>query len=291
MRLRHIKGCEDFVAASSSVAHSPEQYRGKWKEFFGNDHPVELEIGMGKGRFIIEQALLHPDWDFLGIERYESVLFRACEKMEGIPYETPAMRLERLKRQEKERVRSGREMSGGAEADTLDREDFVPPENLHFLHMDAGKLVPDEVIVGIVKERVAQDDCKPGYILDGFPRTVPQAEALEKIAKIDVVVEIAVADEALVKRLSGRRVCLNCGATYHVSTLGGKTTCDKCGEELIQRKDDNPETVQNRLNVYHSQTAPLISFYQERGLLKTFDGMQDIDVVYRSIMDALRKAE
>ena len=106
-----------------------------------------------------------------------------------------------------------------------------------------------------------------------------------------VVVEIAVADEALVKRLSGRRVCLNCGATYHVSTLGGKTTCDKCGEELIQRKDDNPETVQNRLNVYHSQTAPLISFYQERGLLKTFDGMQDIDVVYQSIMDALRKAE
>ena len=158
-------------------------------------------------------------------------------------------------------------------------------------YVESGKLVPDEILVEIIKDRLAQDDCKPGYILDGFPRTVPQAEALEKIAKIDVVVEIAVADEALVKRLSGRRVCLNCGATYHVSTLGGKTTCDKCGEELIQRKDDNPETVQNRLNVYHSQTAPLISFYQERGLLKTFDGMQDIDVVYRSIMDALRKAE
>jgi len=158
-------------------------------------------------------------------------------------------------------------------------------------YVESGKLVPDEILVEIIKDRLAQDDCKPGYILDGFPRTVPQAEALEKIAKIDVVVEIAVADEALVKRLSGRRVCLNCGATYHVSTLGGKTTCDKCGEELIQRKDDNPETVQNRLNVYHSQTAPLISFYQERGLLKTFDGMQDIDVVYQSIMDALRKAE
>ena len=158
-------------------------------------------------------------------------------------------------------------------------------------YVESGKLVPDEILVEIIKDRLAQDDCKPGYILDGFPRTVPQAEALEKIAKIDVVVEIAVADEALVKRLSGRRVCLNCGATYHVSTLGGKTTCDKCGEELIQRKDDNPETVQNRLNVYHSQTAPLISFYQERGLLKTFDGMQDIDVVYDSIMSALRKAE
>ena len=158
-------------------------------------------------------------------------------------------------------------------------------------YVESGKLVPDEILGEIIKDRLAQDDCKPGYILDGFPRTVPQAEALEKIAKIDVVVEIAVADEALVKRLSGRRVCLNCGATYHVSTLGGKTTCDKCGEELIQRKDDNPETVQNRLNVYHSQTAPLISFYQERGLLKTFDGMQDIDVVYQSIMDALRKAE
>ena len=158
-------------------------------------------------------------------------------------------------------------------------------------YVESGKLVPDEILVEIIKDRLAQDDCKPGYILDGFPRTVPQAEALEKIAKIDVVVEIAVADEALVKRLSGRRVCLNCGATYHVSTLGGKTTCDKCGEELIQRKDDNPETVQNRLNVYHSQTAPLISFYQERGLLKTFDGMQDIDVVYQSIMDALRQAE
>ena len=158
-------------------------------------------------------------------------------------------------------------------------------------YVESGKLVPDEILVEIIKDRLAQDDCKTGYIPDGFPRTVPQAEALEKIAKIDVVVEIAVADEALVQRLSGRRVCLNCGATYHVSTLGGKTTCDKCGEPLIQRKDDNPETVQNRLNVYHSQTAPLIRFYQERGLLKTFDGMQDIDVVYQSIMDALRKAE
>ena len=156
--------------------------------------------------------------------------------------------------------------------------------------VESGKLVPDDILIEIIKDRLAQDDCKPGYILDGFPRTVPQAEALETIAKIDVVVEIAVDDDALVKRLSGRRVCLKCGATYHVSTLGGKTVCDKCGDNLIQRKDDNPETVQDRLNVYHTQTAPLISFYQERGLLKTFDGMQDINVVYESIMDALRKA-
>ena len=155
-------------------------------------------------------------------------------------------------------------------------------------YVESGKLVPDEILVEIIKDRLAQDDAKNGYILDGFPRTVPQAEALEKIANIDVVVELAVDDEALIKRLSGRRVCLKCGATYHVSTLGDKVTCDKCGEPLIQRKDDNPETVKSRLDVYHTQTAPLIQFYQNKGLLKTFDGMQDIDVVYSSIMDALR---
>ncbi len=154
--------------------------------------------------------------------------------------------------------------------------------------VESGALVPDEILVEIIKDRLAQDDCSKGYILDGFPRTVPQAEALEKIARIDVVVELAVDDEALIRRLSGRRVCLKCGATYHVSTLGEKTTCEKCGETLIQRKDDNPETVKNRLDVYHSQTAPLISFYKGKGLLKTFDGMQDIDAVYGSIMDALR---
>ena len=154
--------------------------------------------------------------------------------------------------------------------------------------VESGKLVPDDVLIEIIKDRLAQDDALNGYILDGFPRTVPQAEALEKIAKIDVVVELAVDDEALIRRLSGRRVCLNCGATYHVSTLNGREDCEKCGEKLIQRKDDNPETVKDRLNVYHSQTAPLISFYQERGLLRSFDGMQDIDVVYTSIMDALK---
>ncbi len=154
--------------------------------------------------------------------------------------------------------------------------------------VESGALVPDEILVEIIKDRLAQDDCSKGYILDGFPRTVPQAEALEKIAKIDVVVELAVDDEALIRRLSGRRVCLKCGATYHVSTLGDRTTCEKCGETLIQRKDDNPETVKNRLDVYHSQTAPLIAFYEGKGLLKTFDGMQDIDAVYASIMGTLR---
>ncbi|MBQ9308677.1 MAG: adenylate kinase [Clostridia bacterium] len=154
-------------------------------------------------------------------------------------------------------------------------------------YMEAGKLVPDEILVEIIRDRLAQDDCKTGYILDGFPRTVPQAEALEKIADIDVVVELAVDDEALIRRLSGRRVCLKCGATYHVSTLGDKTTCDKCGETLIQRKDDNADTVKNRLEVYHNQTAPLISFYSGKGLLKSFDGMQDINAVYASIMQVL----
>jgi adenylate kinase len=154
-------------------------------------------------------------------------------------------------------------------------------------YVEAGKLVPDEVLVEIIRDRLAMDDCKQGYILDGFPRTVPQAEALEKIANIDCVVELAVDDENLIKRLSGRRVCLNCGATYHVSLLGDRTTCEKCGEPLIQRKDDAPETVLNRLTVYHEQTAPLIAFYESRNLLKRFDGMKGMEEVYQSIMETL----
>ncbi len=114
-------------------------------------------------------------------------------------------------------------------------------------YMDAGGLVPDDVIIDIVRERLQAPDCANGYILDGFPRTVPQAEALEGIATIDKVVELDVADEKLIQRISGRRVCLKCGATYHVSLLGGKTTCDNCGEALIQREDDKAETVLNRL--------------------------------------------
>jgi len=154
--------------------------------------------------------------------------------------------------------------------------------------IDAGKLVPDEVIIDIVKDRLAQDDCQNGYILDGFPRTVPQAEALEGIASIDAVVELDVADEKLIERLSGRRVCLKCGATYHVSRLNGETKCAACGEELIQRDDDKAETVLNRLTVYHNQTAPLVDFYQGKGLLKVVDGAQDMDTIFASIMETLK---
>ena len=131
------------------------------------------------------------------------------------------------------------------------------------------------------------DDCKSGYILDGFPRTVPQAEALDTFADIDSVIELAVDDQVLVDRLSGRRVCLKCGATYHTSMLNGKTTCDKCGEELIQLDDDRAETVQNRLKVYHEQTAPLIGYYGKKGLLKAIAGDQGIEGTFAAIMKAL----
>ncbi len=153
--------------------------------------------------------------------------------------------------------------------------------------IDAGKLVPDEVIIDIVKERLAMEDCQGGYILDGFPRTVPQAEALDTFAKIDSVIELAVEDQVLVDRLSGRRVCVNCGATYHISTLNGKTVCEKCGESLIQRNDDNAETVLSRLQVYHAQTAPLIGYYTEKGLLHAVKGDQGIDNTFAAIMDIL----
>ena len=153
--------------------------------------------------------------------------------------------------------------------------------------IDAGKLVPDEVIIDIVKERLAMDDCQNGYILDGFPRTVPQAEALDTFARIDSVIELDVDDQVLVDRLSGRRVCLKCGATYHVSTLNGKTTCDKCGEELVQRADDKAETVLNRLEVYHAQTAPLTGYYEKKGLLRKIAGDQEIEGIFKAIMEAL----
>ena len=155
-------------------------------------------------------------------------------------------------------------------------------------YVEAGKLVPDEVIIDIVRERLAMADCQNGYILDGFPRTVPQAEALDTIAYIDVVVDLDVADEELINRLSGRRVCLACGATYHVSHLKGETKCAKCGEELIQRKDDSAETVLNRLNVYHEQTAPLVEYYQKKGNLKVIDGAQDMDTIFESILTVVK---
>ena len=154
-------------------------------------------------------------------------------------------------------------------------------------YMDAGQLVPDEILVAIIRERLAQDDCANGYILDGFPRTIPQAEALEGIADIDLVLELNVSDEVLINRLSGRRVCPACGATYHVNMLNGSTKCEKCGAELIQRKDDAPETVLNRLKVYHDQTQPLIAFYEARGKLKKFDGAKDQQEVYAEIMEAI----
>ena len=157
-------------------------------------------------------------------------------------------------------------------------------------YIDAGQLVPDEVIIDIVKDRLQMDDCKAGYILDGFPRTVPQAEALEQFAKIDSVIELAVEDEKLIKRISGRRVCTKCGATYHISLLGDKTTCANCGEPLIQRNDDKAETVLNRLTVYHSQTAPLVAFYEGKGLLKKVDGDGDMDAIFGKIMEALGQA-
>ena len=151
-------------------------------------------------------------------------------------------------------------------------------------YIDAGKLVPDDVIIDIVRDRLAQDDAKNGYILDGFPRTVEQAVALEGIADIDAVIDLDVADEKLIDRLSGRRVCLKCGATYHISRLNGKTKCESCFDELVQRADDKAETVLNRLKVYHDQTAPLVDFYQKKGLLRVIDGDQDMDTIFASIM-------
>ena len=155
-------------------------------------------------------------------------------------------------------------------------------------YIEAGKLVPDDVIIDIVRDRLAMDDCQNGYILDGFPRTVPQAEALDTIAKIDVVVDLDVDDQVLINRLSGRRVCLTCGATYHVDYLNGETKCAKCGEELIQRKDDSAETALNRLNVYHAQTAPLVDYYQKKGNLKVTDGAQDMDTIFESILKVVK---
>ncbi len=153
-------------------------------------------------------------------------------------------------------------------------------------YIDAGKLVPDEVVIDIVRDRLEQEDCKAGYILDGFPRTVPQAEALADFARIDAVVDLDVADENLVQRLSGRRVCLNCGATYHVSTMKSDC-CNHCGQALVQRDDDKPETVLSRLKVYHEQTAPLVSYYQDKNLLHVIDGAQQKEVIFDAILNTL----
>lgn len=145
--------------------------------------------------------------------------------------------------------------------------------------MESGHLVPDDVVISILKDRIAEDDCKNGYILDGFPRTVPQAEALEQMGvQIDKVVEIAVPDEVIQGRLSGRRVCEKCGASYHIEHKPSKVDgiCDSCGGKTVIRKDDEPATVLDRLNVYHTQTAPLKDFYSERNKLVTVAGQNEV---------------
>ena len=161
-------------------------------------------------------------------------------------------------------------------------------------YMDKGQLVPDELTLDLIMDRFKQDDCKNGYVLDGFPRTIPQAEALDtalkaKGEKVDFAIDVDVPDENIVKRMGGRRACVGCGATYHVvySPTKVEGVCDKCGEELIVRDDDKPETVLNRLEVYHNQTQPLIDYYNEQGILKSVDGTVDMKDVFNAIGDIL----
>lgn len=154
-------------------------------------------------------------------------------------------------------------------------------------YMDQGQLVPDEVVIGIVKDRLADPDCQKGYILDGFPRTVEQAKALSTFAKIDVAINLDVPDDVLVKRLSGRRVCPLCGAPYHVDRLNGETVCRADGTPLIQRDDDKAETVLNRLAVYQQKTAPLIDHYREAGLLKNIGGGLSLEEISEEIFRTL----
>ena len=146
-------------------------------------------------------------------------------------------------------------------------------------YIDAGQLVPDEVVIGIIKERLAKDDCQKGFILDGFPRTIPQAEALDAMGVvIDRVIDIEVPDEKIIKRMSGRRVCSKCGASYHLEYKkpAKDGVCNVCEGELIQRKDDHPDTVLDRLNVYHEQTEPLKDYYSKAGLLKVVEGQEEV---------------
>ena len=163
-------------------------------------------------------------------------------------------------------------------------------------YMDAGQLVPDELVVDLVVDRIKAKDCMKGFILDGFPRTIPQAEALDyalnnQNEKIDYAINVDVPDENIIKRMSGRRACVGCGATYHLVYNPTKTegVCDVCGEKLILRDDDKPETVQKRLDVYHEQTQPLIDYYNKKEVILTVDGTHDIDVVYDEITKVLDK--
>ena len=158
-------------------------------------------------------------------------------------------------------------------------------------YMDQGQLVPDELTVGLLMDRVAQPDCENGYVLDGFPRTIPQAECLDKAlgSPVDYAVNVEVPDEAIVRRMSGRRACLTCGATYHVEHIPPKQEgiCDSCGSALVLRDDDKPETVLKRLNVYHQQTQPLIDYYTAQGVLREVDGTQPMDKVFADIVKVL----
>ena len=162
--------------------------------------------------------------------------------------------------------------------------------------MESGALVSDEVVIGILKDRIAQDDCKNGYVLDGFPRTIPQAEVLDsELTKlgvhIDYAINVDVPDENIVKRMSGRRACLTCGATYHIEHVPPKKEgiCDVCGSELVLRDDDKPETVKNRLSVYHEQTQPLIDYYAKKNVLAEVDGTKDMEDVFNDIVTILGK--
>ena len=160
--------------------------------------------------------------------------------------------------------------------------------------MDAGKLVPDELTIDLLMDRISRPDCAKGYVLDGFPRTIPQAESLEAALekrgeKIDYAINVEVPDENIIHRMSGRRACLNCGATYHVVHIPTRMEgiCDRCGSELVLRDDDKPETVKKRLDVYHEQTQPLIEFYSQRGVLVNVDGTREMEVVFADIVEIL----
>ena len=158
-------------------------------------------------------------------------------------------------------------------------------------YAENGKLVPDEVVIGIVDERLRMDDCQNGFILDGFPRTIPQAEALDRMGiTIDRVVDINVPDEVITRRVSGRRACLDCGSTYHIETKKPQVDgiCDRCGSTLVQRKDDLPETVQERLHVYHAQTEPLRDYYAAAGKLLVVDGQQGIQEIAEQTLELLK---
>ncbi|MDD6571307.1 MAG: adenylate kinase [Thermoflexaceae bacterium] len=161
-------------------------------------------------------------------------------------------------------------------------------------YMDQGLLVPDELVVDLIMDRFKEADCANGYVLDGFPRTIPQAESLDKALnaigeKVDFAINVEVPDENIVRRMSGRRACVGCGATYHIVYNPTKTEgiCDRCGKELILRDDDKPETVEKRLKVYHEQTQPLIDFYGNKGILKEVDGTVDMNDVFSAIVKIL----